>query len=131
MELRLGFTPQPDASEQEGLYKFPQCTILEAAKPRRPPKVLWVKEVEVDESVLSKAGFSGASSLSLSHIITLSDELPLSSRLPANILNKKIVSFFNIALTVKDTNTRTKDMTTLKKYSGNAAYFVNLKLIMY
>ena len=43
------------------------CTIPNAAPPRRLPKVLWVNEVN-EEPALSMTGSNGASSLSLSHL---------------------------------------------------------------
>ena len=66
MELRFGFAHQPVASEQDGLFHLPQCTIPKAAPPKRLLKVLWAKEVEV-EPALTTTGSSGVSLLSLSH----------------------------------------------------------------
>ena len=108
-------------SEQEGIFRL-LCTIPEAALPRWLPK-----EVEV-EHALSTTVSRSARYPHLTHLtLSTSDELLLSSS-TAN--TKEIVLDFNIALTVKDTNTGKREMTTLK-YSADVAYSVNLKLIMY
>ena len=51
MELRFGFANQPVTLKQETLFHFPQCTIPEADTPRQPPKVLWVKEGNVEHAL--------------------------------------------------------------------------------
>ena len=56
----------PDTIRTGGFFYLPQCTSPEAALARRLPKVLWVKEVDVDPAI-SMTGSSGASSLSSSH----------------------------------------------------------------
>ena len=58
--MGLRFAHQLVASEQEGLFHFPQRAILEAAPSRQLPKVLREKEVEV-EPALSMTGSSGGS----------------------------------------------------------------------
>ena len=119
MELRLGFAHQLIASEKEGLFHFPQCNISEPPPLRRLPKKLWAKEIEV-EPALFMTHSSWASSLSSSHssnIFIFWWTVAVFQHCQRNILNIKVVKIFNIASTVKDTNTGTRVMTTLKEIS--------------
>ena len=112
MELRFGFAYQPVASKQENHFHLPQCTIQEPALPRPLPKVLWEKEVEV-EPALSMTGSSGASSFSSPHSSTII--ILWSTATVFQHCQQTSIRIFNIALTVKDTNTGVREMTTLKK----------------
>ena len=107
MELQFRFSHQPVASEQEAHFHLPEFDIPEAAPPRRLPKALWVKELEV-EPALSTTGSTKANSLSSSHssnIIILWWTAAVFQHCQHNILNKNIVRIFNNALIVNDANT--------------------------
>ena len=119
MRFRFGFVHQLIESEPERFFHLSQCTIPEAAPPRWLPKVLWTKEVVV-EPALSTTVSSGVSSSSSSHssnIIILWWTTAVFQHYHHNILNMNIIRIFNIALTVKDTNADTREMTTLKQIS--------------
>ena len=112
LEPRFGFTHRPPVLEQEALFHLPRCTTPEAAPPRRLPKVLWANQVDT----FSTTGSSGASSLSSSHssnIIILWWTDAASQQCQHDILKQEnIKNFKYYILTVKDTNTCTRDMTT-------------------
>ena len=110
-------------------FYLTQCNIPEATPPRRLPKVLQMKKVAV-KPALSTTGSSGASSLfsSLSHLSNIVITAAVFQHCQHNILNKKMVRVFNIALTVKDINTGTRKTTIPKKFS---LCWILLKLIMY
>ena len=111
MRFRFGFVHQLIESEPERFFHLLRCTIPEAAPPRGLPKVLWMKKIEIVPA-LAMTGSSRASSLSSSHssnIIIFWWTAAVFQHSQHNILNKNIVRIFNIELTVKDTNTDTRD----------------------
>ena len=102
MELRFGIAYQPVTSKQE--THLPQYNILDIAPLRRLPKVLRAKGVEVELALFTTSS-SRASPLSSSHSSNIIILWWTSAVFQHNTLNRRTARIYNIALTVKDTNT--------------------------